>query len=203
MRYELTIEQQQLFKEFKLIQSGQNYYNRKNFVLLGKAGLGKTVLLKRLAQEEGFEYINFTQEHLEDFLQSDYISFKYLTSNEFFKYLNKKYSMKSDFYLIDSLEPILLAIYENGGKRMLLNFFNSFFIQKPMGYFLLAINDLEYVDFNKIISESKFSQDNVFSLTKESLLKEKLANKYQLPQVKVQDFQNNHYFKAYQGGDIR
>ncbi|SDC27714.1 MULTISPECIES: hypothetical protein [unclassified Candidatus Frackibacter] len=200
MKHELSTEQKDIFNQLRLIQKEEKFYRRKNFILLGELGVGKSTLLKDLGNQKGFHYINFTKDYLEEFHDRGYVSFRYLTSNDFLKYISEQFSFSSSFYLIDALEPIIISIYQNGGERMLTNFFNNFFIQKPRGHLLLSISELTSINLKEIIIKSEFSDRNLFYLQEDESIRNELADKYNLPKVKVNNFKNNHYFKAYRGG---
>ncbi|MGM0471826.1 MAG: hypothetical protein ACQEQI_06045 [Bacillota bacterium] len=201
MKLDLVSEQKEIYNQLQLIKEEAKIYRRKNLILFGKLGSGKTTLLQQLGSKEGFKYINFTKDYLTDFYENEYVSFLYLDSNDFLNYVSEQFTLSPGFWLIDSLEPILISLYQSGGKKRLITFFKNLFIHKPRGYLLLSIPKLETIDLEAIIRESEFREKNIFYLSDDTLVS-KLTEHYQLPQIKVDEFENNHYFKTYQGGKI-
>ncbi|MGM0409961.1 MAG: AAA family ATPase [Bacillota bacterium] len=199
--FELVKKQKEVESKLKRIAKNDTTYRIKNFLLVGDIGVGKTTLLKNLGKEKEFSYINFTKQHLNDFFREQNISFRYLTSNDFFKYLESKFIYSDSFLLLDSLEPIFIATYQNGGVNRLVTFMNNFFNQKFRKGLLLSIPNLKSINLKQIIAKSTFSDENILELKNDINLKQKLKDMHQLPNFKVDQFKNNHYFKCYKKGE--
>lgn len=193
---DLISEQKNTFNKLCKIKNEELFYRKNNFILLGEAGSGKTKLLKSLGLKKGFKYVNFTKEILREFINDYNISVRYLNSNDFFKFIEKKFGFNSSFTLIDSIEPIIISLYNNN-ERKLLQFFNNLFEQQTNGGLLLSITKYKMINFDSIIEKSKLENKNIFKLNDKEGVTNRLRESYNLPKYRVDTFKNNHYFKLY------
>lgn len=111
-------------KTLDLMKKKLNSFDlRPNYILTGKAGVGKSWLGRWVAKDIGGIYISFIQEYSDDFLKEiDYLD---VDGIDFLNYLKKVVlrDIKDSVVVIDSFEFILNQIF---ARSKLKNFYRSF-----------------------------------------------------------------------------
>lgn len=193
---ELIEKQKEIYNHICKIKNGEEFYRKNNFVLLGAAGTGKTTILKKLSKKNEFTYINFSKDHFKKFLTDNNLSIRYLTSNDFFKFIENEFGFSSSLIILDSIDPIIISLYNNGEKKIV-QFFDNLFEQETYGGVLLSITKYETINFDLIFKKSKLREKNIFRLKSDDKLNSHLGDIYKLPTYRINNFKNNHYFRLY------
>lgn len=135
MIIQLTPSQNEVYNQ--LLNINSNNFRRGNYILTGQAQIGKSYLLKKIADDCGYEYHNFTLEYLREILLDK--SAESIQYNHFISFLRKKFDGLSNdkVILIDEIDPLAtLIIGKNEANKKM--FFNQFLKSDHSGIYVIV-----------------------------------------------------------------
>lgn len=104
-----------------IIAKEDKYFRRNNTILFGGSQIGKTELLKYISyQDKSYKYINFTREHLKDFLSNKRLA--NVNFNDLQDYLRSVFDnddSKNRKIILDEIDSIVTVIAGNDDFKLL------------------------------------------------------------------------------------
>lgn len=158
---------------------------RTNYILVGRPGVGKTVLGKYLSQREKGRYISFVNEYGSKFLKQ--IDLLDIDETDLLEFIRKEIiaDIRNELFIIDDLEFIFNYMFiKNKIKKFMRNFKRIYYSNK----ILLILPEIYFRDFNK--------RENLFILTFTNEDKIFMADYYYIAKSVASDYMSGYYFKG-------
>ncbi|ODS38771.1 MAG: hypothetical protein A7315_03150 [Candidatus Altiarchaeales archaeon WOR_SM1_79] len=149
--FELTPSQEEGIKEIE--KKVNRPTGRSIFILNGKAGSGKTFLIKDYIDQKGGEYYNISKNHLKELFKYEHTKITPIEFREFIEKIDEKHS--NTFIVLDECNPIFLSFQEN---KLLDSFLTI------CGRHSSSKNNIILLIISDVFNTSRYDKDRIIGL---------------------------------------